>query len=152
MKEGLEPHSDDSDGDSKMTKVIEKEPQLYRCVDRDEARLPDFFLPEAIGVIVAGPEFIRAIELPLWSDYPVGWSMVDEVRGRSHDGKLEVAKLGEYWFIGRRGKDHEVSETVVESFGAVPICTRTPPDAMLLAEQCHPEVHLPIGAHWAKFK
>ena len=107
-----------------MTTVIENELQLYRFVDRDEARLPDFFLPKAIGVIVAGPEFMRAIELPLWSDYPIGWSMVDEVRGQSHDRKLEVAKLGEYWFIGRRGKDHEVSETVVEAFGAVPMARR----------------------------
>ena len=94
---------------------------------------------------------MRAIELPLWSDYPLGSTMVDEVRGQSHDRKLEVAKLGEYWFIGRRGKDHEVSETVVEAFGAVPICTRTTRDAMLLAEHCQPEVRLPIGACWAKF-
>jgi len=135
-----------------MTTVIEKEPRLIRCFDRDEAQLPDFFLPKAKGVVVAEPEFIRANELPLWSDYPIGWSMVDEVRGQSHDGNLEVAKLGEYWFIGRRGKEYEVSETVVESFGGAPICARTPRDAMLLAEQCHPEVHLPIGARWTKFK
>jgi hypothetical protein len=137
---------------SKMTTGIQKEPLLVRCVDRDEARLPDFFLPEAVGVIVAEPEFMRAIELPLWSDYPLGWSMTDEVRGQSHDCNLEVTKLGEYWFVGRKGKDHEISETVVEAFGAAPICTRTPRDAMLLAQHSHPEVRLPIGAHWLKFK
>jgi len=108
-----------------MTTVIEKEPQLIHCVDRDEARLPDFFSSKAIGVTVAEPEFMRAIELPLWSDYPLGWSMVDEVRGRSHDGKPEVAKLGEYWFIGRKGKDHEISETVAlarRGYGGVTRC------------------------------
>ncbi len=135
-----------------MIPTAKRAPEIIRFVDRDEARLPDFFLPKAIGVIVAEPEFIRAIELPLWSDYPIGWSMVDEVRGQSHHCKLEVAKLGEYWFIGRKGRDLEVSETVVESFEAAPICARTPRDAMLVAEHCHPEVRLPIGARWLKFK
>ncbi len=136
-----------------MTTIIDKKPPLFRCVDRHVARLPDFFLPKAENVIVVEPEFLRVIQLPIWSDYPLGWSMVDIIRGRSHDGKLEVAKLGEYWVIGRTDQDNlEVMETVIEFFGAAPICSRTPRDAMLIAESCHPEVHLPIGARWTRFK
>ena len=48
--------------------------QLLRFVDRDDARLPGFFLPKANGVVVAEADLLRAVELPLWLDYPVGWS------------------------------------------------------------------------------
>jgi hypothetical protein len=61
--------------------------------------------------------------------------MVSENRGRSQNGKLEVAKLGLYWFIGRRQSDFEpIRETIVESFGQAPICTHRPCEAMLVAE------------------
>jgi hypothetical protein len=122
-------------------------PQTFYCfVDRDAARMPDFFLPNSPGVLVMETDFIG-------TDLPKGWTLVDTNRGKSHDGKLEVAKLGEYWFIGRRREDWDaVSETVVEAFGQVPICTRTCCDAMLLAEHCHPEVNLPVGAHWIGFE
>ena len=79
--------------------------------------------------------------------------MLDYNRGKSTEGKLEVAKLGEYWFIGRRDSEYdEVKETIVEVFGKALICARTPCEAMLIAEYCHPEVRLPIGAGWVKFK
>jgi hypothetical protein len=135
-----------------MTSRNERVLKLYGFLDRAAARLPDFFLPKAKGVLLAEADLLRAVELPLWLDYPLGWSMLDTNWGRSHDRKLEVAKLGEYWFVGRRtGWDAEVSETVVESFGQVPVCSRAVRDAMLIAEHCHPEVRLPIGAHWLKF-
>jgi len=134
-----------------MTSNDEKAPQLFRFVNREDAKLPDFFLPKATGLLVAEADLLQAVILPFWLDYPVGWSMLDAHRGQSHDGKLEVAKLGHYWYIGRRrGRDEPVSETVVEAFGQVPICTRTCFDAMLVAEHCHPEVNLPLGAHWMR--
>lgn len=131
----------------------EATPQKFYCyVDRYAARVPHFFLPEAPGVLVAGADLLGA-ELPLWLDYPVGWTLVDVNRGKSHDGKLEIAMLGgEYWFIGRNAdRDLRISETVVEAFGKVPICARTCRDAMMLAEHCHPEIRLAIGAAWVKF-
>jgi hypothetical protein len=135
-----------------MISSDEKAPQLYCFVDRDDAKLARFFLPKAIGVLVAEADFLRAIELPLWLDYPMRWTMLDTNWGQSHDGKLEVAKLGEYWFIGRRGRNQiTVSETVVEAFVQVPIGTPTCCDAMLVAEHCRSEVvNLPVGAHWIK--
>ena len=131
----------------------ETKQQLICFVDRHEAQFPDFLLLKATGVIVPGPDFLRAVELPLWIDYPLGWNMVDAIRGRSHDGKLEVAKLGEYWFVGRREWDFDVvTETIVEPFGQNPIGTRTSLEAMLVAEHCHPAMRLPIGAKWHHFK
>ncbi len=138
-------------GDHKMS-IDDRESQIIeRFVDRDKARLPDFFLRGAKGVVVAGAGLLRAAELPLWLDCPLGWSTVDENCGRSCGGELEVARLGDYWFIGRMGQDETISETVVEAFGQVPICARACGDAMLLAEHCHPSLHLPIGAQWVKF-
>jgi hypothetical protein len=125
---------------------------FYCFIDRSVARVPDFFLPKAPGVLVMETDFLKA-EVPLWLDYPVGWTLVDRNRGKSRDGKLEVAQLGEFWFIGRRTDPYShVSETVVEAFGEVPVCTRTCQDAMMLAERCHPEVALPIGACWIRFE
>jgi hypothetical protein len=134
-----------------MEPTDETAPGLFRCVDRVEARLPDFFLPQAPGVIVAGADFLCAPKPPLSSDHAIGWSMVDVNRWRSHDRALEVAKLGEYWFIGRRELYGEITDTIVEAFGQTPICTRLPQDAIIVAERCNPDVNLPIGATWIRF-
>jgi hypothetical protein len=125
----------------------------FLCVDRNDAHLPDFFASRATAVIVAGPDLLHAFEFPIWLDYPLGWTMVSENRGRSQNGKLEVAKLGLYWFIGRGQSDSEpIRETIVEAFGQAPICTRTPCEAMLVAEGCHASLLcFSIGAQWARF-
>jgi len=125
----------------------------FLCVDRHDARLPDFFAARATAVIVATPDLLHAFELAIWLDYPLGWTMVSENRGRSQNGKLEVAKLGLYWFIGRRQSDFEpIRETIVESFGQAPICTHRPCEAMLVAEGCHASLlRFSIGAQWVRF-
>jgi hypothetical protein len=125
----------------------------FLCVDRHDARLPDFFAPRATAVIVAGSELLQAFELAIWLDYPLGWTMVSEIRGRSQNGKLEVAKLGLYWFIGRRQSDCQpISETIVEAFGQAPMCTHTPCAAMLAAEGCDANLlRFSIGMQWARF-
>jgi len=128
-------------------------PTFYCFVERRAAKLPDFFLPDAPGVIVLETDFLKE-ELPLWLDYPVGWTLVDWNRGKSHHGKLEVANLGEYWFIGQRYDDYhtKITKTVVEAFGNVPICARTSQEAMMLAERCNQDVcRLSIGALWLEF-
>jgi len=135
-----------------MAATDETIPELYRCVDRAEASLPDFFLPQAPGVIVASADFLRATKPSLSPDHGTGWSMVDVNRWQSHDSALEVAKLGEYWFIGRRELYGKITDTIVEAFGRAPICTRSSSDAIIVAERCHPEVHLPIGAKWVRFE
>ena len=120
--------------------------RFFLCVDRDVARLPDFFVPRATVVNVAESDLLHDSELAIWLDYPLGWSMVSETRGRFQNGMLEVAKLGLYWFIGRRQHDFEpITETIVEPFGPAPICTQTACEAMLVAGYCHPAMHLPVG-------
>ena len=130
--------------------------RFFLCVDRDVARLPDFFVPRATVVNVAEPDLLHDFEFAIWLDYPLGWTMVSKNRGRSQNGMLEVAKLGLYWFIGRRRQyDFEpITETIVEPLGPVPapICTQTPCEAMLVAERCYSSLlQFPIGVQWAKF-
>lgn len=126
---------------------------LFVCVDRNEARLPNFFCSQAPVAIVLGSEMLGPLQLPIWLDYPVGWTMVAENRGRSERGKLEIAKLGLYWFVGRRLSEFEIiTETIVEAFGHAPICAHTPCDAMLIAEGFHlASESFSIGAGWEKF-
>lgn len=121
-------------------------------VDRDEAKLPDFFLPRANAVVVAGMGLMRVAELSHGPHRKLDWRMMDANWAQSLHGDLEVAKLGDYWFIGRKGRDVRISETIVEAFGQIPICTHTCRDAMLLAEYCRPKVGWPLSGHWMKFQ
>ena len=101
---------------------------------------------------VAEPDLLHDFEFAIWLDYPLGWSMVSQNQWRSENGKLEVAKLGLYCFIGRRQHEFEpMTETIVEPFGPAPICTRTPCEAMLIAERCYSSLlRFPIGVQWAQ--
>jgi hypothetical protein len=124
----------------------------FRFVVRDQARLPDFFLPEAEGVAVAGTDLMRAAELSHGPHRKLRWRMMNENWGRSADGDLEVAKLGDYWFITRKRGDLKASETLVEAFGRAPFCTAECRGAMLLAEYCNPKVGRLLPGHWMKIQ
>jgi hypothetical protein len=139
-------------GEVQMIPTAKRAPEIIRFVDRDEAKLPDFFLPRANGVVVAGMDLMRAAELSHGPDRKLDWRMMDANWAQSLHGDLEVAKFGNHWFIGRKGRDLIISETLVEAFGKIPVCTPTSRDAMLLAEYCHPEVGWPLPGHWMKFQ
>jgi hypothetical protein len=135
-----------------MNTTARRTPEPIRFIDRRAAKLPDFFLPFAAGVIVAGDDLMRAAELSHGPHRKLNWRLMDNNWGTSADGDLEVAKLGDYWFIARKGDDLRASETLVEAFGRVPVGTTRCRDAMLLAEYCSPKVGRLFPGHWMKFQ
>ena len=135
-----------------MIPIAKRAPGTLRFVDRDEAKLPDFFLPRADGVVVAGMHLMRVAELSHGPYRKLDWRMMDANWAQSLHGDLGVAKLGDHWFIGRKGCDVRISEILVEAFGERPVCTPSCRDAMLLAEYCHPKVGRPLPGFWMKFQ
>jgi hypothetical protein len=126
---------------------------------RSQTKMPDDYLPEAPGVLIAGEEMLRAAGHVPASHRPAGWTPGESgtfMRRRRRDGDhtLWVRKCGKLWLIERSldldsGLRREI-EALVFAFGPRPICTRTYVAAMRLAEHCDPSPGASVARYWAK--
>ena len=127
---------------------------IDEVIDRDAARLPDWFLPAAWGVGIASDELLRraghqGIYRPRgWREtscdsYRLGLGVQTLLVRRSENEDLWTI---ERWNETRR---YEVDEVLGFHFGSTPIFTRTYSAAMRLAMHCHGN-EPPTGLRWIK--
>lgn len=111
---------------------------VEKVIERSKAGIPDRFVPWAPGVVVASTYLLEAANCRPGTRRPKGWrrrrsSSLDffakDIEGRG----VAVAKCGNIWYI--EGPSHQ---TLVYTFGSLPVGTRTLQEAMLLAEFCYP--------------
>jgi len=129
---------------------------IKQVIDRDEACLPEWFVPLARGVAIASDTLLRKAGHQHGMDRPDGWSenspgyFVQYISRRSF---LLVRKCEEtgLWTIERLGpaRQSEVDEVLVSTFGCTPIFTRTYQAAMRLAMHCDANGP-PTGLRWFK--
>jgi hypothetical protein len=102
-------------------------PHLYNFIDRVQTEMPDWFMPSAAGVLIAGEDMLHAVGHHPGACHTVGWSRrVSGFNKIATDGKsvLWVQQCGSYWIIERSrllddGRTRD--ETLVCAFGSVPI-------------------------------
>jgi hypothetical protein len=132
--------------------------RLFECdIDRSRTKLPDNYLPDAPGVLIAGKDMLRAAGYVPRSYHPHGWTPGEPGtflrRHSPHSGhKLWVRKCGKFWIIERSmdlnaGHRRDI-EALIFASGLRPICTRTYKAAMWLAEHCDPIPCAPLAGHW----
>ena len=150
----------------------EAAPKIFECdLDRAQAGMPDYFIPEAPGVLLAGKDMLIAAGDVPGAPEPAGWSpgvpLMPGEDGRraweaadfekpSSDGEriLRAKRFGKFWMPERsirvtigRGQLREV-HALVFAFGNAPIWTRDRQAAMRLAEYCDPIPAAPVAGLW----
>ena len=138
-------------------------PLIDEVIDRDTAKLPDWFVPFALGVFVAGDALLRTAGHRDGMRRPRGWR---KAIGIDADGVYvrHVDPVDPYnsrwllvreclvqglWMVERwtgRRRHGDADDILVHEFGSTPIFTRSCPAAMRLAMHCH--VKPPAGLHW----
>ena len=128
-------------------------PNLFECdIDRSQTEMPDYYLPTAPGVLIAGPDMLHAAgDVPGTPD-PAGWTRgASGLMKPSRDGsrRLWVQPCGRFWIIERSALDVRAhDEALVFAFVLLPIWTRTCNSAMRLAEFCDPTPLTPVAGYW----
>jgi hypothetical protein len=127
---------------------------LFEAIlDRSQTEIPDYYLPSAPHVLIAGPTILNALGYVSGSPAPAGWKLGATgfcKRSRAGDRMLWVQRCGDLWIVERTaptlvGQD----EALVCAFSGNPIWTRTSVSAMLLAQHCDPLPLAPIAGDWA---
>jgi hypothetical protein len=134
---------------------------IDQVIDREEAKLPDWFVPSARGVALASEELLRAaghrpgMYRPRnWHEWSAGcfvrWMGEPHLNGRRDFLLVRASDHNELWTIERCGAERrwEVDEALVSVIGCTPIFTRSYQAAMRLATFCH-ERGVP-GLRWFK--
>jgi hypothetical protein len=122
---------------------------------RAQTEMPEWYLPSAQRVLIAGHNIMPAGSHRPTTFYPTGWSRgASGFEKASRDGKsvLWVQPCGKFWIIERSIHLDAVymqDESLVSAFGARPIWTRTRQAAMQLAEHCDPMPRDPVTGYWA---
>ena len=127
--------------------------------DRIDIEIPADYLPEAGGVLIAGPDMLRGAGYFSGCDRPPFWTQTKSgmflrrytgKRGR----KFWVQKFGDYWFIERsfdtKSGLRRTIETLTFALEPLLICTHTAEAAMLLANYCNPRARPPVPACWVR--
>jgi hypothetical protein len=121
-------------------------------LDRSQTEIPDYYLPSATEVLIAGSIILWAVGYFPRGPSPAGWTRgADGLyrRSRAGDRTLWVQRRGDLWIVERTaptlvGQD----EALVCAFSGNPIWTRTMASAMLLAEHCDPLPLTAVAARW----
>jgi hypothetical protein len=133
-------------------------PRLFESfIDRAQAALPDDFLSAAKGVVVAGPDLACELDKCSDSDFASRWIPADDGAVFHRDfgeitGGLVVNRIGEFWYVQTaivREPNRTKYWVLVVAFDNVPICARTPEEAIRLAEHCYPNPRSPMPGCWA---
>jgi hypothetical protein len=129
---------------------------IEQVIGRDEAGLPDWFVPLARGVAIAGDRLLhvagndRGVRRPLgwrktkpgYFKKEIGWDNFLLVRDCVKSGLWTVERLGPW-------RQSQVDEVLVFTFGWTPIFTRTYQAAMRLAMHCQANGP-PFQCRWFK--
>lgn len=117
---------------------------IDEVIDRDEARLPNWFVPLARGVAIASDALLRKAGHRDGLYRPRGWRETSPeyfVRNLDWNCYLLVRESDEtdLWTIERLGasRRYNADEVLVHMFGSTPIFTRSYRSAMRLAMHCH---------------
>jgi hypothetical protein len=125
----------------------EAAPRLFECVlDRSQTKMPDDYLPEAPGVLIAGEDMLRAAGYVQGSYRPRGWAQVKhqvfKVRSQDRERSLVVRRYGNFWVVERQQSSKGIpffdTYALVCAFSLRPIWTHNCEAAMRLAEHCDP--------------
>ena len=142
----------------------EVSPLIGELIDRDAAKLPDWFVRFAHGVFVASDALLRTAGHRDGMGCPPGWR---EAYGIDADGVYvrhvdPVDGLNPRWLLVReclvqglwmverwteRRRHGDADDILVHEFGSTPIFTRSCPAAMRLAMHCHAKGP-PAGLRW----
>jgi hypothetical protein len=128
--------------------------RLFECdIDRSETALPDQYLPDAPGVMIAGSTALKAAaDYCSRSDHRRGWLQKNQHTFRraltDGDGILQVRQFGEFWALERFDPNHHY--TLVFAFFGRPIWTRSSDAAMQMADYCYPIPQPPIAGFWKR--
>ena len=126
-----------------------------QVIDRENTRLPDWFMPLARGIVIPSKYLLRrvgyrkevACRLKYWYEKPGFF--------QKHMGEISLTVRqcddDPLWTIEQLGvlAGPEVDEVLTFSFGATPFFTRSPDQAKWLAEYCHKNGP-PHGLLWSK--
>jgi len=136
---------------------------FYTWLDRDRAKLPSNYLPEAPRVAIAGDSLLRTVGYRPGSKRPSGWRkcIPGVFRHRTgSDGMILQLRDGDakLWVIERFHDgdwfNHPDGRRGLNIYALVcagrPICAPTYQAAMHLAHHCHPASQSPVAAHWAQ--
>jgi hypothetical protein len=128
-------------------------------IDRNNACLPDWFMPLAWGVAIASDELLREAGHRHGMRQPPGWRETTPhyfkyvIGGDDWAPFLLVRESDEtgLWTIERLGPSsrYEVDEVLGHIFGGTLIFTRSYQSAMCLAMHCHTK-EPPPGLRWIK--
>jgi hypothetical protein len=128
-------------------------------IDRDQAPMPDIYVPSAKGVLIAGEDLLRAAGYRARSHRPKGWRKFKPgvfVKPLSSEFTLEVRQCGSWrsnmWTVERSNffTDGDCVEALVCAFENVPIWATTYQGAMRMAEYCHPFPQAPVPGRWVR--
>jgi hypothetical protein len=79
-------------------------PPLFENVDRAQTEMPDWYLPSADGVLIAGEDVLRAAGHRPGASRLTGWSRATSgFKKAARDGTtvLWVQQCGKFWIIER---------------------------------------------------
>jgi hypothetical protein len=117
-----------------------------RVLDRDEARLPSWYLPLARGAAIPNQRLLSWAGYRAGSRRARGWRKYNAEELYKDLGRncLIVQRCGPFWRIGwdtgALGRPHNHWYfALVDNFGSTPIVTRTYQEATHLAEYCFKE-------------
>ena len=130
---------------------------IDEMIDRDEARLPKWFVPLARGVAIASDALLREAGHRDGLHRPRGWRETSPqyfVRDLDWRRSLLVRESDEtgLWTVERFSEPRrhvDDTEVLVHLFGSTPIFTRSYQSAMRLAMHCHVNGP-PLELRWIK--
>jgi hypothetical protein len=128
---------------------------IEQVLDRDTARLPDWYLPLARGAAIPSRYLLHRAGYRPGAHRAPGWfkPRSQEVWKDFGSECLVILRVGSFWRIARdtgalsRPHDH-MNFALVHIFGSTPILTRTYQEATYLAEFCIKQGPLPAGLCW----
>lgn len=130
-------------------------PRLFEAIDRAQTVMPEWYLPSAQFVLVAGPDLLGLPDQPKACP-PSGRSRrASGYKKTARDGTtlLWVQRCGLFWIIERSIKLEDGSredQALACAFGHVPFWARTREYAMRLAQHCDPIPQAPVAGFWMK--
>ncbi|WP_426440111.1 hypothetical protein [Bradyrhizobium genosp. P] len=121
-------------------------------LDRTQTEMPDYYLPSATHVSIAGPTILNALGYVSGGALPAGWKRGTSgfsKRSSTSDRMLWVQRCGRYWIIERSvANQPDQDQALVCAFSGNPIWSRTMASAMLVAEHCDPLPTSVLAACW----
>ena len=138
-----------------MSELNPDAPRLYgSLIEREEAELPDEYLPGAPGLLPAGEDLLAGVGSVPGCHRPRGWSQRPNgfTRRVYHTKRqLWAIRCGKQWIAERTidlGNNRREVQALVESFGRAPICSSTSQEAMQLADWFDRKIGI-AALYWA---